>query len=141
MYVTYNVVYLLCPEVFQIINCLWSADKDFGLPPHYQLPKMVVLNDLLCSLLVCTLVSGPEGWHEHLVAPVEPVVSHPVRVAGTTHLHVLSEAQISDLIGHELIVVFCRALIGVGHDTSHIVWGLWIWRAGGCGKHDSELGS
>ena len=74
----YNVLHLLCSELLQIIDSFRSANEKLCLPPFDQILKMVVLDNLLGGLSGSVRVGGPEGGHDHLVAPVKPVVPHSV---------------------------------------------------------------
>ncbi len=120
----YNVLHLFCSELLQVVDSFRSANEELCLPPLNQILKMVVLDNLLGGLSGSVRVGGPEGGHDHLVAPVEPVVPHSVRVASTSDLHVLHQTEVANLVGHQLIVILSGTLVDVGHDAAHIVGGL-----------------
>lgn len=62
----------------------------------------------------------------HYHSPVhEAVIAHAVRVASTADLHVLNEAEVADLVEHQLLVILMGSLVPVWHDAADIVWLLW----------------
>lgn len=121
---TYNVLHFLCSKLLQVVDSLGSFDKELCFSPLDKFLKMVVLNNLLCSLHGSERMSRPESGHNHFVTPVEPVIPHAVWVARTTYLHVLNQTQVADLITHKFVIVFRGTLVDIGHDASHIVGGL-----------------
>ena len=62
----------------------------------------------------------------HYHSPVhEAIIAHAVRVASTADLHVLNEAEVADLVEHQLLVILMGSLVPVWHDAADIVWLLW----------------
>ena len=85
---------------------------------------MIEVHQLLCSLPGCQVMLGPELRYYHLVAPHEPLVVHAVWEPSSADFHVLHEAEVADLVGNQLIIIFVGGFVGVGHDAAHIVGGL-----------------
>jgi len=109
----------------QIEEGIGVTDEDLGLAQLECVPTEVVgLHDLIAALLRLSGIFGPCCRGQHLVAVQEALVLIAEAEAGALDPDVLEQAEVANLVKHELGVELARGFFVVGLDTADVVGGL-----------------